>query len=267
MLGDPTEVTCRTASFFGHDGVEDLATASFVYPSGTIATLVSVWHQVLTRGSTRRLEVFCESGHLWTDDDAVGPLHIETSDGHEERACAVPEWVDTLPVEDDTAKAALGLYAEASRRFLACVSAGIAGSPGAADAVAAHRLDHVVVLRLAPHVAAGRPGAEADDGDLRAVLAEVAPLHGTSSSHRVDGPARRGKTPTNSMPSTGRIARTGRTWTCRYDEARGSGEPIVAAPAGADNEEGDRGPGGRATRTRGRDRRSPIDHRAQMFRV
>jgi predicted dehydrogenase len=140
LLGDPTEVTCRTSSFFGHEGVEDLATASFVYPSGTIATLVSVWHQVLTRGSTRRLEVFCESGHLWTDDDTTGPLHIETSSGHEVRDCALPEWVDALPVSDEAARAALGLYGEASRRFLACVSAGTAGSPGASDAVAAHRL-------------------------------------------------------------------------------------------------------------------------------
>jgi predicted dehydrogenase len=140
LLGDPTEVTCRTASFFGHEGVEDLATASFVYPSGLIATLVSVWHQVLTRGSTRRLEVFCESGHLWTDDDTNGPLHIETSSGHEERPCPSPEWVEALPVEDDAQRRAVGLYGEASRRFLACVSAGTAGSPDASDAVAAHRL-------------------------------------------------------------------------------------------------------------------------------
>lgn len=140
FAGDPTEVSCRTSSFFGHDGVEDLATASFVYPSGLIATLVSVWHQVLTRGSSRRLEVFCESGLLWTDDDTVGPLHIETSSGHEVRACPPPDWVERLPVDDETQRRALGLYGEASRRFLACVSTGTAGSPGAVDAVAAHRL-------------------------------------------------------------------------------------------------------------------------------
>jgi myo-inositol 2-dehydrogenase/D-chiro-inositol 1-dehydrogenase len=140
MLGDPSEVTCRTSSFFGHEGVEDLATASFVYPSGLIATLISVWHQVLTRGSTRRLEVFCESGHLWTDDDAIGPLHIETSSGHEVVECALPGWVDALDLDDPVARASLGLYGEATRRFLACVSAGTAGSPGASDAVAAHRL-------------------------------------------------------------------------------------------------------------------------------
>ena len=44
-------------------------------------TLVSVWHQVLTRPSTRRLEVFCEDAFLWTEDDYLGPLHVETTDG------------------------------------------------------------------------------------------------------------------------------------------------------------------------------------------
>ena len=139
LLGEPEEVMCRTSSFFGHTGVEDLASASFVYSTGLIANLVSIWHQVLTRGSTRRLEVFCEEGHLWTDDDTNGPLHIETSKGEHVRECASPAWVDELPVPDDQ-RSALGLYAEASRRFLACVSAGTAGSPGASEAVAAHRL-------------------------------------------------------------------------------------------------------------------------------
>lgn len=140
LLGDPGEVTCRTSSFFGHEGVEDLAVATFVYPAtGLVANLVSVWHQVLTRGSTRRFEVFCEEGHLWTDDDTCGPLRIETSSGVEERACELPPWVDELPVPDDR-RSALGLYAEANRRFLASVSTGSAGSPTAADAVAAHRL-------------------------------------------------------------------------------------------------------------------------------
>jgi myo-inositol 2-dehydrogenase/D-chiro-inositol 1-dehydrogenase len=140
LLGEPGEVACRTSSFFGHPGVEDLAIATFSYPAtGLIANLVSVWHQVLTRGSTRRLEVFCEDAHLWTDDDTTGPLRIETTDGVEERACTLPAWVDELPVPAEN-RATLGLYAEASRRFLAAVSAGTTGSPAASDAVAAHRL-------------------------------------------------------------------------------------------------------------------------------
>jgi predicted dehydrogenase len=140
LLGDPGEVSCRTSSFFGHEGVEDLAAATFVYPNtGLVANLVSIWHQVMTRGSTRRFEVFCEEGHLWTDDDTCGPLHVETSSGEQTRECPLPDWVSKLDVPDQV-RDSLGLYAEASRRFLACVSAGASGSPDAAEATAAHRL-------------------------------------------------------------------------------------------------------------------------------
>jgi predicted dehydrogenase len=141
LLGaEPSEVSCRTAAFFGHEGIEDLAVATFAYPeSGLVATLTSVWHEVMSRPSTRRLEVFCEQGHLWTEDDNCGPLHIETSSGAEARECLPPAWVDDLPVPEE-GRRALGLYAEASRRFLAGVSTGSAGSPDAAEALAAHRL-------------------------------------------------------------------------------------------------------------------------------
>lgn len=139
LCGDPTEVSCRTSSFFGHAGIEDLAVASLSFAGGLTANLVSVWHQILTRGSTRRLEVFCEEGLLWTDDDNCGPMHVETSQGEEVVACDPPPWVDEIPVPEEVRRS-LGLYAEASRRFLASVETGSAGSPGEGEALAAHVL-------------------------------------------------------------------------------------------------------------------------------
>ena len=139
LFGDPHAVTCHTSSRFGYEGIEDLAVASFAHADGFVTNLVSVWHQVLSRPSTRRLEVFCEDAMLWTEDDNTGPLHVETSAGIEEVVCPSPEWVAELPVPDDV-RGTLGLYAEASRRFLACVSTGSAGSPGWGEAIQAHRL-------------------------------------------------------------------------------------------------------------------------------
>jgi predicted dehydrogenase len=136
LLGDPSGVSCRTSSFFGHDGIEDLASATFAYDDGKVANLISIWHQVLTRPSTRRLEVFCEEGHLWTTDDNTGPLHVQTSAGDETLTCALPEWTNEIPVPAER-RTALGLYAEASRRFLAVLST---GSPDASDALAAHQI-------------------------------------------------------------------------------------------------------------------------------
>jgi predicted dehydrogenase len=134
LCGDALDVTCRTASFFGYRGIEDSALATFTFDGGTTANLVSIWHDVMTRTSTRRVEVFCERAMMWTEDDNTGPLHVETSDEHDVVECPLPDWVKQIPL-DESRRVPLGLYAEASRRFLA----GETG-PDAADALAAHRL-------------------------------------------------------------------------------------------------------------------------------
>ncbi len=136
LLGEPLDVSCRTSSFFDYSGIEDMASATMRFDGGLVANLLSVWHQVLTRPSTRRLEVFCEEAFLWTEDDNTGPLHVETSKGAEELVCPLPEWTHQIPVPEQV-RDSLGLYAEASRRFLADVRT---TSPDADDALAAHRI-------------------------------------------------------------------------------------------------------------------------------
>ena len=82
MLGDPVEVSAaHRVRASDIPGIEDTAAATFSYADGSVAQLTSVWHQVLTRESSRRLEVFCEKALLWTDDDYLGPLHVQTDDG------------------------------------------------------------------------------------------------------------------------------------------------------------------------------------------
>ncbi len=139
LLGDASGLSCHTSSFFAFEGIEDLATVTFSFTDGKTANLLSIWHQVLSRPSTRRLEVFCENGLMWTEDDNTGPLYVQTSAGSEVVDCALPEWTNEIPVATDVRKS-LGLYAEASRRFLSAVSNGTSGSPSADDAFAAHRI-------------------------------------------------------------------------------------------------------------------------------
>src|SRR4029077_11620511 len=100
LLGDPVSVSARTACRFGHPGIEDTAAVTFAYEDGSVAQLTSVWHQVLTRESGRHLEVFCEGVALWTDDDYLGPLHVQTSDGTHEIAGELPEWAGLLTVPE-----------------------------------------------------------------------------------------------------------------------------------------------------------------------
>jgi predicted dehydrogenase len=142
ILGEPTEVSARTGSIFGHEGIDDSTTLTFTYADGSTATVVSVWHQILTRGSTRRLEVFCEDALLWTDDDYLGPLHVETSAGNELRELPPPSWLHRFDVPEVLAKP-LGQYAEPSKEFLDALAhdrTGARGFPDAPIALAAHRL-------------------------------------------------------------------------------------------------------------------------------
>ena len=132
-----------TANFAGHEGIEDVAVATLAFASGATAGLVSVWHGVLSRPSTRRLEVFCERGMAWTDDDYTGPLHVETSDGAEARACPAPAWVEELPV-DRPWRSFAGQYAPANRSFLEALARGRPPEPGLDVALVAHGLADAV---------------------------------------------------------------------------------------------------------------------------
>ena len=141
IAGDPVDVVARTSTMFDYRGIDDAVALTFTYPGGAHASLTSVWHQILSRGSTRRLEVFCERAFLWTDDDYLGPLHVESDDGQEVVACPAPSWIDQLEVPEVYAKP-LAQYAEAALTFLAAASATPprSGHPRAAEALAAHEL-------------------------------------------------------------------------------------------------------------------------------
>jgi predicted dehydrogenase len=113
----------------------------FTYADGSVAQLTSVWHQVLARESSRRLEVFCEKAMLWTDDDALGPLYVQTDEGVTAIEGELPEWAAKLTVPDEF-RPALASYAAAAKGFLDALAAGRtpAGHPPAGEALAAHRL-------------------------------------------------------------------------------------------------------------------------------
>jgi predicted dehydrogenase len=142
LLGDPATVAARTASRFGHPGIEDTAAVTFAFEDGSVAQLTSVWHQVMTRESGRHLEVFCEGAALWTDDDYLGPLYVQTSDGIEEILGELPEWAGLLTVPEVYAKsiAHYGLQVKAFLDGLGPDLSGSGGHPGADEALAAHRL-------------------------------------------------------------------------------------------------------------------------------
>jgi predicted dehydrogenase len=158
ILGDPVDVTARTTARFGHPGIDDVATLTLRYGDGGSATIVSVWHQILSRESSRRLEVFCEEALLWADDDYLGPVHVQTTEGVELLEPAPPSWIDRLSVPEVYAKP-LAQYAEPSKDFLDRLvrDGGHArGEPDAQVALAAHR---IVDLAYRSAAAGGAPQA------------------------------------------------------------------------------------------------------------
>jgi myo-inositol 2-dehydrogenase/D-chiro-inositol 1-dehydrogenase len=139
-FGEVEELSGRTANLSGHPGIEDLAVVSLSFSCGLEAHLTSVWHNILSRGSTRRIELFCAEGMVWLDDEFRGPLHIQTSEGDEVRACPSPGWVDALPLGNDEVGLAVRAYVEADRAFVDAVVAGCAPEPGLDVALVAHRM-------------------------------------------------------------------------------------------------------------------------------
>jgi myo-inositol 2-dehydrogenase/D-chiro-inositol 1-dehydrogenase len=139
-FGEVDEVAGRTANFAGHEGIEDRATVSLSFASGLEANLTSVWHNILSRGSTRRIELFCEEGMVRLNNEFRGPLHIQTSDDTEVRACPSPPWVDELPLNDDEVGLAVRAYVEEDRAFIDAVASGGVPEPSLREALVAHRL-------------------------------------------------------------------------------------------------------------------------------
>jgi predicted dehydrogenase len=139
-FGEVDSVSARTTNLAGHEGVEDVAAVTLSFASGFEAQLTSVWHDILTRGSTRRIEVFCREGMLRLSNEFRGPLHIQTSSGKEVRECPSPEWVDALPLADDAIGLAVRAYVEADRDFAAAVAEGRPSEPSLAEALVAHLL-------------------------------------------------------------------------------------------------------------------------------
>jgi predicted dehydrogenase len=165
ILGDPSRVTARIASRFGYDGIDDVADVTFDLADGGVATLVSVWHQILQRSSSRRLEIFCEDALLWADDDNLGPLHVETADAEYDVAGVPPEWAARLDLSPELAHPLLQ-YATPAKAFLDALTAGVRPAPDGGVALAAHRIVDAayrsaakggVPVEVAPRASSGPP--------------------------------------------------------------------------------------------------------------
>ncbi len=104
LLGEVVSVQAETRNFAGYPGVEDLAMVSLRFASGCRASLVSIWHNVLSRPSSRLYEIFFENGYFACDRDMFGELRFET--------CSAGQGLLTQPQVNERYLELLGLPAE-----------------------------------------------------------------------------------------------------------------------------------------------------------
>ncbi len=83
LLGPVDSIGAQRSFFHGIDGIEDSVSALLRFSSGATGNLASVWHDVLSRPSQRRIEVFCERATITLVSDDVGPVIRQTSHGEE----------------------------------------------------------------------------------------------------------------------------------------------------------------------------------------
>jgi myo-inositol 2-dehydrogenase / D-chiro-inositol 1-dehydrogenase len=139
-FGEVTQVAGETANFAGHKGIEDMASVSMDFESGMTAHLTSIWHNILSRGSNRSIEIFFEDAMVWLGNEFQGPLKVQTSEGTERVLCPSPQWVDDLPLSNDEAGVGIRAYAEGDRGFIDALRDGRDPEPSLGEALIAHRL-------------------------------------------------------------------------------------------------------------------------------
>lgn len=142
FAGEARTVRGTVRNFAGYDGVEDLVFAYLDFENGAQADLISVWHSVLGRPSTRRLEVFFEKGFFSIDHDYIGPVHMQV---HAQNAETISEdevrrrYLSRLDLTEDVFEGLLRFSLE-DYFFLRALVEGNDPFPDFRVALEAHRL-------------------------------------------------------------------------------------------------------------------------------
>ena len=129
-LGPVSSLSASTRTYHGHELIDDVAAVRFDFASGAVATLVSVWHDILERQSGRHIEVLCERLHVVVEGDIVGPVRWHFT-GEEEQSLKGRALEARLSeLGDDRSNPA--------QAFLEAVRDGRPADPGFREALPAH---------------------------------------------------------------------------------------------------------------------------------
>jgi len=74
MCGPVDRVSGTVREVHGYPRIDDVAVARLEFVGGGIASLTSIWHDLLDRPSLRNIEIFCEQLYLHLDGEPDGAL-------------------------------------------------------------------------------------------------------------------------------------------------------------------------------------------------
>jgi predicted dehydrogenase len=137
LIGDVASVGAQQSHVHGIEGIEDVVSVLARFAGGATASLSSIWHDVLSRPSQRRVEVFCERAVVTLEGEYFGPIRVQRTDG--ETVLDGDELVQWLQRRDVP-------LVSAEQEFLVAVRRGIDGEPvsrlrpDVRDALRAHEL-------------------------------------------------------------------------------------------------------------------------------
>jgi len=144
MCGPVDSVSGSVREVHGYDRIDDVAIARLDFADGGIASLTSIWHDIIDRPSLRNIEIFSENLYLHLDGEATSPLTwqftgepVQTLEGDAlARAC-----IDAgLARERDLAPVAGGAMFNPLTTFLDAIADGVDSPLPLREALPAHRI-------------------------------------------------------------------------------------------------------------------------------
>jgi len=74
MCGPVDSVSGTVREVHGYPRIDDVAIARLEFANGGVASLTSIWHDILDRPSLRNIEIFCENLYVHLDGESTSPL-------------------------------------------------------------------------------------------------------------------------------------------------------------------------------------------------
>ncbi len=158
LCGPVGSVSGTVREVHGHAHIDDVTVARLEFDSGAVASLTSIWHDIVDRPSLRSVEIFCENLYMHLDGEATTPVTWQYTgeplqtlgDDALARAC-----IDAGRARDrDLAPVPGGAMFNPLTPFLDAIAAGAPSPLPLREAVPAH---HIVDAIYASADASGAP--------------------------------------------------------------------------------------------------------------